>query len=450
MCDQLRPFELGCYGNKAIKTPNIDKLAKNGTVFETAVTNTPVCTPARSSLLTGQYCRTCTGLIDNKHAHNGPFLDRKRLVDPSIAEELKKIGYSTALIGKWHVYTQPNLLGFDYALYPEIEHKYKGQTYYENKGNGFTVESFSNDYEVGILDKYIKEQKEEPFFLFYNISLPHQPILEGMPDKYTDLYDRKQVLLRNNVWQNGEMANSDFWFRVYCYSDFFWDWLENPDKVDYSKYPLSKEGFNLEDLTALYYGAIGCVDDTVGKMMEMLKRNEMDNNTIIVFVSDHGDNLGSHHMFNKDELIEESIRIPLIFYYPRKIEKQKNTDRITQIIDIFPTIIDMIDGDIPKSVQGQSLKLLLTGEKTVLDKNHAFIETPSHKIGIRTPKYKFGMKINEQTKEITNDNFCLYDIENDPYELNNLNARQEHESIRDELKEMLLEWHERTPWLKVP
>ena len=122
LCDQLRAFEVGCYGHDVVRTPNIDSLAAEGVRFDVAVTNNPVCTPARSCLLSGQYSRTCCGRLNNSD-REPPFPQRLRLVDPTIAECFKAAGYRTALIGKWHVHPAASLVGFDYRLCPRIVHR---------------------------------------------------------------------------------------------------------------------------------------------------------------------------------------------------------------------------------------------------------------------------------------------------------------------------------------
>ena len=132
MCDQMRAFEVGCYGHPVVRTPNIDRLASRGTRFDLAVTNNPVCTPARASLLTGQYSRTCCGMLNNTHV-NPPNPKRERMLEPTVAEVCRENGYRTALIGKWHMDPQPQLVGFDHAVYPRYEHKYYEQTYYNEK-----------------------------------------------------------------------------------------------------------------------------------------------------------------------------------------------------------------------------------------------------------------------------------------------------------------------------
>ncbi len=147
LCDQLRAFEVGCYGNEVIRTPHIDQLAAEGVRFDLAISNNPVCMPARSALLTGQYSRTCMGFLNN-HSNAGdlpeyPAERRDWLPDPTIAEVFKAQGYETSLFGKWHVQPAPHLVGFDYALFPRVHHRHTGQVFVENSGLGDVIDGFS-------------------------------------------------------------------------------------------------------------------------------------------------------------------------------------------------------------------------------------------------------------------------------------------------------------------
>ena len=130
-CDQMRAFAVGCYGNSFVNTPYIDRLASQGVRFDLAVTNNPVCTPARACLLSGQYSRTCAGTSDNVFI-DPPKPQRTRLRDTTVAEAFQQAGYNTALIGKWHTWGHPNLVGFEESVFPCTPHRHYGQRYFEN------------------------------------------------------------------------------------------------------------------------------------------------------------------------------------------------------------------------------------------------------------------------------------------------------------------------------
>ncbi len=464
MTDQLRAFEVGCYGNPAVKTPNIDELSRNGIRFETAITNNPVCTPARSSLLTGQYGRTCTGELGNI-SDDPPCQQRRRLVDPTIAESFRAGGYETALIGKWHIDPSPMITGFDYSLYPLTIHRYAQQTYIENDKDWITVDSYSPDFEIDQACKYIGKKHDKPFFLFYNIPVPHNPIgAAEMPEKYASMFNPADMPLRDNVWKEGKIAHDETWFKVMTIWDYFWRiWGPCWNAAPQCNYPggigelpedTLPDGFNLQNLTALYYGAVAWVDDMLGKLLEAVESNGLADNTILVFLSDHGDNIGSHHLFNKDCLFEESIRIPLIIQYLGQIAPHVNNEQIAQIIDVAPTILSMCGLEVPDSMQGRDLSGLILNEQSSLPDNWAFIETDPSQfgcpcIGIRTPEFLYGMTLKNDERTIANDNAWFYNLQDDPLQLNNLCDTQQFFDIRNKLKSRLIAWHNNTKWLKV-
>lgn len=442
MVDQLRAFEVGCYGNPVIRTPSIDRLAKEGARFEVAVTNNPVCTPARSCLLTGQYSRTCTGSITNT-AGDPPADQRVRLVDRTLPEAFKAEGYDTALIGKWHVHPHPQLVGFDYALYPLIPHRYHGQTYFENRGAGFAVSEFGPEFEMSRVRRYIHEHQDRPFFLFYNISLPHMPIGKGnIPDRYSSHYHRDEMPVRPNAIKDGKPAYNEEWFKIYTIWDYFW----RKERLPSDRLP---DGFDLRDLMVAYYAAVACVDEMVSRLVETLSDHGMLEDTLIVFTSDHGDNLGSQQIFNKDHLYEESVRIPMVFHQPGSLAPRVNGGQVAQLIDVMPTVLDLCGVESPSSIQGRNLTPVLRGDRRALPENHAFIETPMQHIGIRTRAHLYGMKLGPDLRSIEDPYYCFYNLARDPYEMQNLAHTDEDPCMAADLRERLLSWNASVGWLRV-
>jgi len=462
LADQLRAFEVGCYGNLSVRTPNIDRLAAEGVRFDVAVTNNPVCTPARSCLLTGQYSRTCTGELGNV-ADDPPCPRRRRLVDPTMAEVLRDAGYRTGLVGKWHIDPSPMILGFDSALYPLTVHRYSQQTYIENDDRWFTVGAFSPDFEADAACRFVAENKDRPFFLYYNIPVPHNPIGPGeLPERFANMFDPTSVPLRPNVWQDGRMAGDDTWFKVMRSWDYFWRmwgpcWnaapsCGYPDAVGELPVDALPENYSLPDLAALYYGATSWADTLLGRVIGAIEENGLADNTLIVFLSDHGDNLGSHHLFNKDCLYEEAIRIPFILRRPGALAPIVNSEQIAQIIDVAPTLLAMCGLEVPESMQGRDLSDVVRGHSDAMSDNFAFIETdPSQfgqpTIGIRSPEMLYGMTLSTDCRTIDDDHAFLFNLKADPYQQSNLADAVGSDPIRAELKERLATWHQSTPWL---
>lgn len=464
MTDQLRAFEVGCYGNTTARTPHIDGLAAAGVRFEVALTNNPVCTPARSSLLTGQYGRTCTGELGNV-SDDPPCPQRRRLVDSTLADCFRAAGYHTALVGKWHIDPSPLACGFDYALYPLTIHRYSQQTYIENDVRWFDVGPFSPDFEADRACNYLAEHKDQPFFLFYNIPVPHNPIgAAEMPARYGSMFAPEDVPLRPNVWQDGQLSQSELWFKVGTIWDYFWRiwgpcWHADrrcgyPDRIGELPGDALPDGFTLRHLIALYYGAVAWVDDLLGRLLAAVEAHGLAENTLIAFVSDHGDNLGSHHLHNKDCLYEESIRIPLILRWMQQLAPGVNRTQLAQIIDIAPTLLSLCGLDIPTSMQGRDLTPVVRDTRQTLPDNCVFIETdPSQygqpSIGIRTPEYLAGMTMTHDARTIDNADAWLFDLQRDPYQQHNIAGDPALRTATAPLRQRLRDWHLQTPWLNV-
>jgi arylsulfatase A-like enzyme len=448
MCDQLRAHAVGCYGDPVARTANIDLLASEGIRFNHAVSPNPVCMPARSSILAGQYTRTCAPELGNAVY---PFKDgtwgmteypdetRTALPDPTLPEVLRDHGYATGLFGKWHVRPSPTLVGFDTAVFPRVHHRYTGQTFIENTGLGEVVDGYSVAYEANRLAEWIGQQGKTPFFAHYNISLPHMPLLDA-PEKYLQMFQPGEVPIRENAFRDGRLVVDENWFKVYL-----WDFLYYQEKLpETARLP---DDFDLRQLTAYYYGLTAWADDMVGQMMESLARAGNDKNTIVIFCSDHGDMLGSHHLFNKGVLFEESARIPFIIHAPGRWMPQFNSAQVASLIDVMPTILAACGIDIPAHVQGRDLSPVLNGYRDALDEPYAFIEAPADDtIGIRTPRYLFGMRTNKNTRALLDEGSVFWDLEMDPYELNNLANQAKENETAAKLEARLRTWHERTPW----
>ncbi|AQQ71003.1 Arylsulfatase [Limihaloglobus sulfuriphilus] len=431
--DQMRSFSLGCYGNRFVKTPNIDRLAESGLRFETAVSNSPTCVPGRSNLLSGQYCRTCVGARANEMTKglgsDGLYgrNDRLKFPDITLAEVLKKSGYKTAEVGKWHIDTKPTLLGFDEVLTEGRKSEMGGK--------------YLNQYaDLESVKSYVKENKNEPFFLYYNILSPHMPIFHDVPEKYTQMYKPEKVPLRKNVLKDGRIAYDRRWFGIYTGG------LPRYRKSGNDDLP---PDFSLRELTALYYGAVTWVDDLIGELMSTLKAEGVEDNTIILFAADHGDLLGSHHLWNKARLYDEAVRIPMIFRWPAVIKKASvNKKQVASLVDVMPTLLSLCGEKIPETVQGQNLAPLLRGETDSLEQDYAFIETPYREAGIRTPKHLYGALVSEDDTAIMEDEYLFFDMEKDPYQTNNLAKTAGKSAIAKNLRQKLLEWDKNTPRLK--
>jgi arylsulfatase A-like enzyme len=443
LCDQLRSFSVGCWGDTFVRTPHIDGFASTGFRFELGVTNCPACTPARSTLLSAQHARTCVGSRINEMQPNGTILgrdDRLKFPDTTLAEEFRKLGYKTAQIGKWHIDTKPSRLGFDQSLI--VRNTYSKGDFIRDEGQPFGVPGFTPDYELAEARRFFRENRSEPFFLFYNILSPHMPLLD-VPYKYSRMYDPSRVPLRDNVLRNGKLPADERWFQIYMWETFH---NEGSRPVTATAMP----DFTIRDLTALYYGSVSWTDDLLGELMASLRENGLEDDTIVVFASDHGDMLGSHHKWDKGQVAEEAIRIPIIYRWPRHISQGVSRNQLTSLMDIMPTLLDLCGGTIPEHVQGQSMSGFLLGKngRDCLNNNFAFIESPLRELAIRTPTHLYAVAMDEKDSGIERDTYLFYDLRADPYQRHNLIKTNQQAGLAKELRDRLAEWDKKTPRLK--
>jgi choline-sulfatase len=474
-CDQLRAFEVGCYGNPVIRTPNLDQLAAEGVRFETAVTTFPVCMAARSVLLSGQYNRTCTGGVGNVASSQGegriyfpqyPHAGRPHLKDETLPELLHRRGYHTATIGKWHIHTWPHDLGFDDTLIPRMNHAHTGQHFSENGGPEFVPDGYSVDFECDRVAAFLgrQAQSERPFFLYYNISPPHCPMSDA-PEKYTTMYRPAEIPIRPNVDLSTRLPDQDHWFKVYR-----WDYRYYNFHLPYTEE--LPEDFTLQRVIAEYYGMTTWVDDAVGRMLAALEANGLAENTIVVFTSDHGDYLGSHGRVQKGDLHEESVRIPLLVRWPAGLESGATSPQVAALVDLAPTLLDLAGAEIPAHMAGRSLagfhwdtangprpqSDVLSSSKGLSKgrrfdqlsaretEDCAFIET-GRGVGIRTRTHLYGLPFVAGTHDLADAPHYFWDVEHDPYQLRNLAGTGEQADVASELDRRLRAWDAATPWM---
>ena len=451
--DQLRAFEVGCYGNDVIRTPHIDRLASEGIRFETAVSNFPVCMAARSVLLSGQYNRTCTGGVTNKcyPSPDGerffpqyPVPGRPHLKDPTLPEVLREAGYSTAAIGKWHIHSWPHEVGFDTYLIPRVNHCHLGQSFTENGGVEFVPEGYSVDFEADRLQRFLMERSRghQPFFMYYNISPPHAPLADA-PERYRTMYDPACVPIRPNVELDSPLIGQDHWFKVYRW-DFRYYNHHLPETMELP------EGYCLRHLIAEYYGLTTWVDATVGRMLQGLEKAGLTKNTIVVFTSDHGDNLGSHGLVQKGGPNEESIRVPLVLRGPSLDGGPSvNETHVAGLVDLAPTLLSLIGLDIPGHFQGRNLATLCCGAPSNAP-DWTFIETRPGGTAIRTPDHMYYVPYAGSDHTLAHEPEQFFDLARDPYQLQNLAGDNTHADMALDLDVRLREWDTSTPWMPAP
>lgn len=424
--DQLRLCSMGYAGDSRAITPNIDKLERESLDLCNAVSGHPVCAPFRASLLTGKYT-TSTGMVINEI----------RLCPDhrSFAHVVNDNGYNTAYIGKWHMYANewgnhydvknsfipkgPDRLGFDqlFASY-NFHHENVGECSYYHldtpeklRYDGFEPDC-QTDMAITELERLSKEDK--PFALFLSIGIPHDPWDEWNCDpKAYKMFDNTEFTLPENYREEND-PYADGWARL--------------SKKERELLPYWMKG---------YYSMAEKVDENVGRMVSAINRLGLDENTIFVFTSDHGELFGAHGRRAKNIFYEESIRIPFLIRYGDRLKKGKcpvclNTP------DIMPTLLSLMGmkDDIPAEVEGLDLSGVLLGEKNAKAPDGTLMmgtgATATWEDGhewraYRTERYTYATYLVDHSE-------LLFDNINDPLQMKNLAADHEFSETKEKLR----------------
>ena len=401
--DDLRP-ELNCYGAERSISPNIDRLAAMGTLYENAYVQVPVCGASRASLMSGMYPTS------KRFTWYGTRFDRPTSNQwgksctgapniPDIPSWFKENGYKTFSMGKIYHYADDNTKAWD--VIDRVGY-FKAYQLPKNQGKSPPYESAPveyNAYPTGIMtDKIIEQMRsakesDQPHFFTAGFSKPHLPFVA--PQKYWDLYDAKDLALPSNYTffpKNAPgSANSD------------WGELRNMYDGIPSEGPVS-DAMALK----LIHGYLACVsytDDMIGKLLDELERLEMLDETIIILWGDHGFQLGDHTLWCKHTLFETSMHAPLIISAPG-YEAGQRVNSLAEMVDIYPTLCELAGLELPPHLQGKSLVPTMENpnamhKKAIFGRYHAG-ET------VRTERFQYS--------EWTNNDRMLYDHERDPNE----------------------------------
>ncbi|HEX5553988.1 MAG TPA: sulfatase [Chitinophagaceae bacterium] len=441
-------FDFMGFMNKGpgLRTPNMDRLAREGAHLQNAFVTTSLCSPSRASILTGQYAHTHT-VVDNQ----APM--PKGLI--FFPEYLQKAGYRTGFFGKWHMgntngMPQP---GFDEWI------SFKGQGVYRNpmlningkfvKKQGYITDLLT-DYALGWLDTL---NRQKPFFLYLSHKAVHamfqpekkydgvyknMPII-GPPSMYLTATDSSKYYgVQQGAQTPVNYADIPLWVRRQRYSWHGVDHLYD-GQMPYEKFYRK------------YCETLLSVDESIGRVMTWLKEHHLDKNTLVIYMGDNGFQFGEHGLIDKRTMYEPSIRVPLLAWCPNLIKPGTKVKQMVENIDIAPTILDVAGVSEPAQMQGKSFLPILEGKKIPWrDKifyeyywEWAFPMTPTI-FGIRTDRYKYIYNwgvwdINE-----------LYDLQKDPEEMNNLIRDPAYFDIAKKLKKELWEWLDKTGGMEIP
>ncbi|WP_130859615.1 sulfatase family protein [Gracilibacillus phocaeensis] len=470
--DQQHFDTVGAF-NSEIKTPNLDRLVKEGTTFTRSYCPNPTCTPSRASIITGMY----------PSQHGAWTLGTKLLENrPTVGEYLQETGYHTGLIGKAHFqptketeeysslesypllsdldfwqkfdesfygfehveltrnHTNEHLVGQHYALWLEEKGCENWRDYFlPPTGNmdpkekytwkipeEFHYNAWIAERSNALLDEYTNDKK--PFFLWSSFFDPHPPYL--VPEPWDTMYDPSELTIPTG--KQGEHNNNPPHFQM--------TQEENPDFSAYMETGYGIHGYHThkgldkvehQRLTATYYSMVSLMDKYIGKILDKLDELGIADETIVIFTSDHGHFFGQHGLQYKGGFhYEDLIKIPFIARYPQHIPAGVKNSAMLSLVDLTPTFLDFANQQIPYQMSGKSQKKVWLGEERAV-RDHVIIEfrhepTTIHQKTYVDKRYKITFYYNQTYGE-------LFDLKNDPFEYNNLWNQEEFQGLKQEL-----------------
>jgi arylsulfatase A-like enzyme len=462
MSDDHAAPAISAYGGfltDVFQTPNIDRIAREGMRFENTFCTNSICTPSRATILTGKYGHK-----------NGVYTLYEKLPDDQVTfpQLLQQAGYYTGVIGKWHLHTRPK--GFDYWKVMIDQGRYHDPIYCE-KGKGWSMDDedgtgtvykgyvtdITTDFGIEFLEN---RSSEKPFCLLLHFKAPHDEW--DFNEKYKDLFAGQDLPEPETLFDDYSTrghglinATQKIGQNHTYYEDETGHLAGNARKKAQYQIYIKK-----------YLRCVASIDENIGRLLKYLDENGLADNTIIVYTADQGFYLGEHGMYDKRLMYEESLRMPFIVRYPNGIKAgQVNTD-ITTNLDFAETFLDYANVETPADMQGRSLRPLFEG-KTPGDwrqsmyyrywMHGAHFNIPGH-YGIRTRDYKliffYGMGLGYSHDELypsgdwqfegneivnTEPYWELYDLKNDPSEMNDVYSDPAYAHIRSRLTKQLFE-----------
>jgi arylsulfatase A-like enzyme len=447
MSDDHAAHAISAYGSRINKTPNLDRLAQQGMRLNNCFAVNSICAPSRACILTGKY----------SHVNGVTVFNRFDGSQWTVAKELQKAGYQTAMIGKWHLQSDPE--GFDYWTVLPGQGVYFDPVFIE-MGERKKIPGYATDV---ITDKTIefleKRQKDKPFFAMCHHKAPHRP---WEPDeKHAHMYDNVEFpepVTFNDDYATRSPAATEATMRIdrdLTRRDLKltppeglkgkeleqWN-SEKPQELEVTvkgeKKTLTGQAlkkWKYQKYMRDYLGCIASVDDNVGRLLDYLDRTGLATNTIVIYTSDQGFYLGDHNWFDKRFMYEESLRMPFLVRYPGHIRPGSTSDAMILNVDFAPTFLELAGVSAPKEVQGRSMEPVLEGQTPTdwrKEMYYRYYHYPAdHRVqphyGVRTERYKL-IYFNRI------DAWELFDLKNDPHELKNIYAEPSSAKIVKQLK----------------
>ncbi len=455
--DQQRFDTIGALGYETVSTPNIDRLAAQGVAFTRAYCQSPICTPSRASFLTGRYAST----VHATRNGNDTFPDSPPLVTRLLADEIDGVGYDCGLIGKLH------LAGAYQRIEPRVDDGYRYWQYSHAprddwpEGHDYAEWVKAQGCDLGELNldpdgipaelhqttwcaektiEFFNEERDGPWLASVNIYDPHPPF--NPPAEYRALFDPADMpgpLFReSDLVQQKKLEPLDFQSKG-----------RHPDNLDIKNpvipMPPSAglvEGDSIggardaKTLQAAYYAMIKLIDDQVGRILDALEESGQRENTVVIFMSDHGETLGDHGLIQKGcRFYEGLVHVPLVFSWPGHFASGLVSNALVELTDIAPTLLELAGRPLPEGMQGLSLLPILRGEAPP-DHHRDFVRCEYYD-ALDQPDGTFGTMYFDGRYKLSvyhgHDLGELYDLAEDPHEFENLWDEPDYQKLKLDL-----------------
>ena len=456
--DQQRTDTLGFLKKTPSQTPNIDRLMRSGISFDQCITPNPICGPARAAIFSGRFphqlrgevCPEKLGVTGREYGKDMMLNTYSIRETPALTDLLKEAGYSTAYAGKWHV--GEDIIG---DWFERVEgnrlNKYSQWLKENNLPDGWTMNDddvkthrvphmsipfpkvspleTSQTVDAWIADIAIRQIAERPkdqaFFQVCSFIGPHPPF--KIPEPYFSYYDSETIPEPPNFKPSAfEPSCKNYSFYRYIWQDYGDDWN------------------NWKKSVAVYWGFVKLIDDLVGRLLDCLEREQLLENTLIVFCSDHGEMLGQHGLWQKMQPYEESLRVPLVMAVPWMKEGGIRSQAGASLIDIAPTLLSVAGVRAPDNFEGVDLSPAFTDDSQLKDDRMLFSEQKP--LGHFHGEVDWRLATDNRYKYVWNhtDRDEFFDLSADPWEIENLINNADLKSVISDYQNALLNWMKNT------
>ena len=451
MTDDHAAHAIGAYGSRVNQTPHLDRLAHEGALLRNVFATNAICTPSRAAILTGQY----------SHINGVTVFNRFDSTRQTVARLLQQGGYYTGMMGKWHLGSDP--AGFDRWEILPGQGAYENPVFYTATGETTYTGYVTDVITDRAIDFLEKRPRNKPFFLMVHHKAPHRPwqpdaahaahfAAQRIPEPITfwDSYaTRTDALHENQQRVAADLTRRDLKLPppAGLVGADLANWLSTkPDSVtivrDGVSVTLTGEKlirWKYQRYMQDYLATVQSVDDNVGRLLAVLDRNNLARNTIVIYTSDQGFFLGDHGLFDKRFMYEESLRMPFLVRWPAVVKAGTRSEGMALNVDFAPTFLDVAGVPVPAEMQGRSLLPLLRGRPPA-NWRTAMYYRYYHDPGDHNTRAHYGIRT--RTHKLIHfwkkDQWELFDLGNDPYELHNLYGEAGQERLIATLKAELL------------